>query len=159
MTDVEIEYLALLMCKDLTFTLVVKGKDNVLSSLAKELKRTSNSAYNVIGNLRRKGYLKTDEDNHIILVDDLHLLKQIVKDQLKSGIAVFDFLVSFFFISSSSIFCSAFFALLFFLLEEDKSSAYLGFRCAMTRTGSPKGNGAPGGNQFKTTKRQTKRRY
>lgn len=44
-------------------------------------------------------------------------------------------------------------------LEEDKSSAYLGFRCAMTRTGSPKGNGSKGGNQFKTTKRQTKRRY
>ena len=41
----------------------------------------------------------------------------------------------------------------------DKSSAYLGFRCAMTRTGSPKGNSAPGGNQIVTTKKNTKKRY
>lgn len=44
-------------------------------------------------------------------------------------------------------------------LEEDKSSAYLGFRCAMTRTGSPNGNGFQGGNQIRTNKRKTKRRY
>lgn len=44
-------------------------------------------------------------------------------------------------------------------LEEDKSSAYLGFRCAMTRTGSPKGNSAPGGNQIVTAKKNTKKRY
>lgn len=44
-------------------------------------------------------------------------------------------------------------------LEEDKSSAYLGFRCAMTRTGSPAGNSVRGGNQIKTPKRRTKRRY
>ncbi len=44
-------------------------------------------------------------------------------------------------------------------LEEEKSTAYLGFRCAMTRTGSPKGNIAPGGNQIRTSNRQSLRRY
>lgn len=44
-------------------------------------------------------------------------------------------------------------------LEEDKSSAYIGFRCAMTRVGSPRGNFDKGGNQFNTGKKRTKRRY
>lgn len=44
-------------------------------------------------------------------------------------------------------------------LEEEKSSSYLGFRCAMTRVGSPRGNFDKGGNQIKTNRRKTKRRY
>ena len=44
-------------------------------------------------------------------------------------------------------------------MDEDKSSSTVGFRCAMTRVGSPKGNRFPGGNQIKTGKPNTKRRY
>jgi formylglycine-generating enzyme required for sulfatase activity len=44
-------------------------------------------------------------------------------------------------------------------MDEDKSSSTIGFRCAMTRVGSPKGNRFPGGNQIKTGKPNTKRRY
>jgi len=44
-------------------------------------------------------------------------------------------------------------------LEEDKSSAYIGFRCAMTRVGSPGGNRFKGGNQIRSKKKRTKRRY
>jgi gliding motility-associated lipoprotein GldJ len=44
-------------------------------------------------------------------------------------------------------------------LEQDQSTAHIGFRCAMTRTGSPGGNIAPGGNQINTSGRRTSRRY
>lgn len=44
-------------------------------------------------------------------------------------------------------------------LEEDKSTSHIGFRCAMTRVGSPKGNRFKGGNQIKTRKKGTKRSY
>jgi sulfatase modifying factor 1 len=44
-------------------------------------------------------------------------------------------------------------------LEEGKASKTVGFRCAMTRVGSPTGNGEPAGNQFKTKKKNPKRRY
>jgi sulfatase modifying factor 1 len=44
-------------------------------------------------------------------------------------------------------------------LDEDRSSRSVGFRCAMTRTGSPSGNKFKGGNQFKNRKKRVKRRY
>ncbi len=44
-------------------------------------------------------------------------------------------------------------------LDEDRSSRSVGFRCAMTRTGSPSGNKFKGGNQFKKRKKRVKRRY
>jgi sulfatase modifying factor 1 len=44
-------------------------------------------------------------------------------------------------------------------LEEDKASKTVGFRCAMTRTGSPTGNNEQAGNQFKVKKKSVKRRY
>ena len=44
-------------------------------------------------------------------------------------------------------------------LDEDKSSRAIGFRCAMTRTGSPSGNGNEGGHQFNTKRKRSKRRY
>jgi formylglycine-generating enzyme required for sulfatase activity len=44
-------------------------------------------------------------------------------------------------------------------LDEDSSTATIGFRCAMTRVGSPKGNRLPGGNQIKTGKPNTRRNY
>jgi sulfatase modifying factor 1 len=44
-------------------------------------------------------------------------------------------------------------------LEEDKSNKMLGFRCAMTRTGSPTGNNDTEGNQFKVKKKKVKRKY
>ena len=43
--------------------------------------------------------------------------------------------------------------------EEDKADRALGFRCAMTRTGSPSGNEIKGGNKFKTSARGSKRKY
>ncbi|MCH2043285.1 MAG: SUMF1/EgtB/PvdO family nonheme iron enzyme [Saprospiraceae bacterium] len=44
-------------------------------------------------------------------------------------------------------------------LDEDKASSTIGFRCAMTRVGSPKGNRFKGGNQIKTKKRRSVRKY
>lgn len=41
-------------------------------------------------------------------------------------------------------------------LEEDKSSRSVGFRCAMTRTGSPEGNNDNQGNVFKTKRKKRK---
>jgi len=43
--------------------------------------------------------------------------------------------------------------------DEDKASCTIGFRCAMTRTGGPAGNGDTAGNQFKVSKRKVKRKY
>ena len=42
--------------------------------------------------------------------------------------------------------------------DEDKSDRTIGFRCAMTRMGSPEGNGADSGNQFGKQKK-VKRKY
>jgi sulfatase modifying factor 1 len=44
-------------------------------------------------------------------------------------------------------------------MDEDKSSRSVGFRCAMTRTGSPTGNDGSDGNTFKVKQKKTKRRY
>lgn len=44
-------------------------------------------------------------------------------------------------------------------LEQDKSNAYIGFRCAMTRVGSPRGNFDKGGNQFRVQGSTSSRRY
>lgn len=44
-------------------------------------------------------------------------------------------------------------------LEQDKSSSQIGFRCAMNRVGSERGNRMPGGNTIKTNKKRTKRTY
>jgi len=43
--------------------------------------------------------------------------------------------------------------------NEDKASRTIGFRCAMTRTGSPGGNEMKSGNRFKVKKNKRKRRY
>jgi formylglycine-generating enzyme required for sulfatase activity len=44
-------------------------------------------------------------------------------------------------------------------LDQNKASKTVGFRCAMTRVGSPTGNDEPAGNHFKTKKKPVKRRY
>ena len=44
-------------------------------------------------------------------------------------------------------------------MDEDKSSSTVGFRCAMTQTGSPSGNTRPGGNKMPSKKKRTKRNY
>ena len=44
-------------------------------------------------------------------------------------------------------------------LEEDKAHKAVGFRCAMTRTGSPTGNEDTKGNVFKVKKKKVKRSY
>ncbi|EJF52384.1 hypothetical protein SapgrDRAFT_0641 [Saprospira grandis DSM 2844] len=44
-------------------------------------------------------------------------------------------------------------------LDEDKASATIGFRCSMLRVGSPSGNRFKGGNQIKTRKKRTKRKF
>ena len=42
-------------------------------------------------------------------------------------------------------------------LEEFEANRTLGFRCAMTRVGSPVDNGnGPGGNKFKTRRKKSK---
>jgi gliding motility-associated lipoprotein GldJ len=44
-------------------------------------------------------------------------------------------------------------------LDQSLATSTIGFRCAMTRVGSPKGNKLPGGNVIKTNKARTKRNY
>ena len=44
-------------------------------------------------------------------------------------------------------------------LNEDQASRHVGFRCAMTRVGSPQGNDEKGGNWFKSKKKKVKRKY
>ena len=44
-------------------------------------------------------------------------------------------------------------------MEENKGSRAVGFRCSMTRTGSPTFNDEPAGNEFKTKKKRVKRSY
>lgn len=44
-------------------------------------------------------------------------------------------------------------------LNEDYASRSVGFRCAMTRVGSPQGNTKKGGNWFKSKKKPVKRKY
>lgn len=43
--------------------------------------------------------------------------------------------------------------------QEDQADRTLGFRCAMTRTGSPTGNEGKTGNEFKSKRKKKKRRY
>ena len=43
--------------------------------------------------------------------------------------------------------------------EEDKADRTIGFRCAMTRTGSPDVTSEKGGNEFDVKKSKVKRRY
>lgn len=43
--------------------------------------------------------------------------------------------------------------------DEDRSDNTIGFRCAMTRTGSPGGNNDLGGNRFSVKRKKVKRRY
>ena len=43
--------------------------------------------------------------------------------------------------------------------DQDKADKTIGFRCAMSRVGSPSGNDGKGGNFFKTKKKKVKRRY
>ena len=44
-------------------------------------------------------------------------------------------------------------------MDEEKSSAMVGFRCAMTRVGSPRGNEFPGGNVIRGGKQAPRRKY
>lgn len=44
-------------------------------------------------------------------------------------------------------------------MDEDRASRTVGFRCAMTRTGSPSGNEDAAGNNFKTKRKRNDRRY
>ena len=43
--------------------------------------------------------------------------------------------------------------------DQDDADRTIGFRCAMTRLGSPAGNSLPSGNQFKTKGKKVDRRY
>jgi formylglycine-generating enzyme required for sulfatase activity len=44
-------------------------------------------------------------------------------------------------------------------MDEDKSTRSIGFRCAMTRVGSPAGNKFKGGNGFSKKPKKTKRKF
>ena len=43
--------------------------------------------------------------------------------------------------------------------NQDKADKTIGFRCAMTRVGSPGGNNSDGGQQFSNSPKKQKRRY
>lgn len=82
LTDVTIEYMANIMNKPLDFTMPSNAKNMVQMNLAKELGRTSKSAYSAINRLKKAGYLVVTEDNIIMPNEELQRLRVITKAHL-----------------------------------------------------------------------------
>lgn len=84
LTDVTIEYMATIMSKPLDFTMPSNAKNKVQMDLAKELGRTSKSAYSAINRLKKGGYLVVTEDNIIMPNSELQKLRVVTKAHLKN---------------------------------------------------------------------------
>ena len=83
LTAVNIEYLAAIMVKPLTFSMPARSKNSVQIKLAAQLGKTPKSAYSAIHRLRSKGYLVKTEDNIIMPGPELQRLRVITKKHLK----------------------------------------------------------------------------
>jgi DNA-binding MarR family transcriptional regulator len=82
LTPVNIEYLAAIMAKPLSFSMSVNSKNDVQSELAKELGRSPKSAYSAISRLKHAGYLVQTEDGLIEPMNDLQELRKVTKNHL-----------------------------------------------------------------------------
>lgn len=83
LTSVNIDYLAAIMSKPLTFSMPVKSKNSVQANLAEELGKTAKSAYSAIHRLRTKGFLIRTEDNLIMPNNELQKLRVYTKKHLE----------------------------------------------------------------------------
>lgn len=83
LTSVNIDYLAAIMSKPLTFSMPVKSKNSVQANLAEELGKTPKSAYSAIHRLRTKGFLVKTEDNLIMPNPELQKLRIYTKKHLQ----------------------------------------------------------------------------
>ena len=84
LTPVNIDYMAAIMAKPLSFTMPSKSKNSVQRDLATELDKSPQSAYSAIHRLRNKGYLIKTEDNLIATNGELQMLRIVTKKHLAS---------------------------------------------------------------------------
>jgi hypothetical protein len=85
LTPINIDYMALIMAKPLSFSMPIKSKNGVQSSLAKELKKTAKSAYSAINRLKNAGYLILTEDFIIVPNEEMQALRKITKAHLEKN--------------------------------------------------------------------------
>lgn len=85
LTPINIDYMALIMTKPLSFSMPVKSKNGVQASLAVSLKKTAKSAYSAINRLKNAGYLIATEDFIIVPNEELQMLRKITKAHLEKN--------------------------------------------------------------------------
>lgn len=83
-TPVNVDYMAEIMAKPLSFTMPSKSKNNVQTKLAEQLGKNAQSAYSAIHRLRKAGYLIKTEDNLIVPNPNLEKLRKITKKHLQT---------------------------------------------------------------------------
>lgn len=94
-TPVNIEYMATIMSKDMSYTIPAKSKNKVQTELAQELGKNPQSAYSAIHRLRRSGYLVKTEDNLIEPNPELQSLRRVTKAHLdKLGVFPVSYLLN-----------------------------------------------------------------
>jgi len=81
-TKINIDYMALIMCQPLEFTLPAMSKSNIQTRLAAELNKTPKSAYSAINRLKSLGYLVVTEDGLIEPNRELQQLRNVTKSHL-----------------------------------------------------------------------------
>lgn len=100
LTPINIDYMALIMTKPLSFSMPVKSKNGIQASLAVDLKKTAKSAYSAINRLKNAGYLIVTEDFIIVPNDELQTLRKITKAHLsKTGYFPLSYLMNFIIVS------------------------------------------------------------
>lgn len=86
-SDVNLQYMALIMSKPLDYTMSAMSKNNVQHDLAVELGRTDKSVHIAITRLKNAGYLEVTEDNLIVPNSELRKLREVCKSHLeKQGV-------------------------------------------------------------------------
>jgi hypothetical protein len=82
-TPVNMEYLATIMAKPMSYTLPAKSKNSVQKELGKELNKNPQSVYSALHRLKVAGYLVKTEDDLITPNSNLQKLRRITKEHLK----------------------------------------------------------------------------
>lgn len=96
LTAVNIDYMAAIMCKPVTYTMPAKSKNSVQRALAEELGRTPKSAYSAINRLKKAAYLTITEDSLIVPNQELQTLRMVTKKHLNSlGVFPISYLLNF----------------------------------------------------------------
>lgn len=84
-TNSHIEFLALVMTKDMDFVMHWKNDKELLGSLGGELDRSKESLYKSYTELKRKKYFVTTEDGLVMPNRELNNLRQKVKKDIKTN--------------------------------------------------------------------------